>query len=604
MGVNLSGRKLRVLIGADSQDWSPCAGRFVPGRESLGEDGTLATTATLEILKNHLNPESIDPDLNPARWRPGQLVKVQVTNGSGVFVDHPLGHLYILTEPAYDDEAEILPLDLGDWLAWGDTTEPADDVSAVVLGTAEDTSVIAQRYLEAAGIPSASINLGGPWGYSVALPQTKPTGSYVAKAGELAYASGFRVVYQDKVGIVRSQVVSTTAKATPDLTLNLFTENLRFDRLSDPQEPFEVIRVAGTGETVAAVSSPVTDTQSDTDTETYTYEAYELQRGQIITRGTTIPVDANRHASRTSRFRFKQAGEQVFESGGSAIKVTVDDTTEVLYYQASPDAADGEFPYRFFRSFKYIEKAKGLIDGGDSAIVERTREVETVLTFDNDGRVAKSVEREWAREKEFDPTSNLPIQWRQIRETTKEFTKKGTGLYAYRGIEKVARITFDQNAGTRGGNKWQLVQNRPADIKPAKARGENDPPAVDEWEGPFTTAQEIYEGEVTWQHRGGATGRTRTRTFQLPQGLAFSDALCAEIAAILRDLLAGRKRGRLIQIALSDALLALDTPLVQIAVTCLDGWVRTYLLDTQAFEHQRDRVFCEGAGILIQEVAP
>ena len=600
--TNITARQNRVFIGADSQDWSNSAGPFVPGKDSLGETGIISATATLQIQQNLLNPESIDPENNAARWRPGTRVQVQIPDSSGAWVAHPQGWLYLLSEPILSD-AGLLPLQLGDWLAWGNSQEPADDVSAVVLGTAEDTSIICQRYLEAAGIPTANINLGGPWGYAVALPQTKPTGSYVAKAGELAYASGCRVLNQDKAGIVRSQVVSTTAKVTPDLTLNLFTENLRFDRLSDPQEPFEVIRVAGVGETVAAVASPITDTQSDTDTETYTYQAYELQRGQIITRGGTIAVDANRTASRTSQFRFKQAGDQVFESGGGATKVTVDDTTEILYYEAPPNAADGEFPYRFFRSFKYTEKAVGLIDGGDSAINERTREVETVLTFDNDGRIAKSVEREWAREKEFNPSGS--ITWRQIRETTQEWIKEGTGLYAYKGIEKVARITFDQRAGTlRGNSKWQLVQNRPADIKPAKGRGENEPPAADEWEGPFTTAQETYEGEATWVHRGGATGRSRTRVFQLPQGLAFSDALCAAIAAIHRDLLAGRKRGKLIQLAITDALLAIDTPLPQIEVLCLDGWTRTYLLDSLSWEHQSDRAFCEAAGILIQEVAP
>ncbi|MEO1208610.1 MAG: hypothetical protein AAFX78_03625 [Cyanobacteria bacterium J06638_20] len=604
MGINLSGRKLRVLIGADSQDWSPCAGRFVPGRESLGEDGTLATTATLEILENHLNPESIDPDVNPARWRPGQLVKVQVATGSGVFVDHPLGHLYILTEPAYDDEAEILPLDLGDWLAWGDTQEPADDVSAITLGTAEDTSVIAQRYLEAADIPAASINLGGPWGYSVALPVTKPTGSYVQKAGELAYASGFRVLYQDKAGIVRSQVVTTTAKVTPDLTLDLNTQNLRFDRYRDGQEPFEVIRVAGTGEAVSAVSTPITDTQSDTDTETFTSESYDVDEDQIITRGAVVSVNPDRTASRTSRFRFKQVGSQVFEASESNTKVVVDDTTEILYYEVPTGEPDNSWPRRFFRSFTYTEKAVGLIDGGEAATTERTREVEVLLTFDADGRVSQSVEKEWAREKEFDPGSNFPIQWRQIRERVETWERKGTGLYAYLGIEKVARITATTSAGTLGGNKWQLVQNRPADIRPAKARGENEPPSAEEWEGPFTAAQQDYQGEVTWVHRGGATGRSRTRTFLLPQGLAFSVAQCEALSTIHRDLLAGRQRGRLIQLALSDALLALDTPLPQLEVLCLDGWTRTYLMDSPTWEHQSDRAFCETVGILIKEVAP
>ena len=151
MAVFTPARQLRVFIGADAQDWSACAGRFVPGKASLGEDGLIGITASLEIQTNLLNPESTDPENNPARWRPGQLVRVQVPNAAGTFVDHPQGWLYLLKEPTLDDETGILPLELGCWLTWGDSQEPADDVSAVQVGTETDYSAIAQRYLEAAG---------------------------------------------------------------------------------------------------------------------------------------------------------------------------------------------------------------------------------------------------------------------------------------------------------------------------------------------------------------------------------------------------------------------------------------------------------------------
>jgi hypothetical protein len=149
-----------------------------------------------------------------------------------------------------------------------------------------------------------------------------------------------------------------------------------------------------------------------------------------------------------------------------------------------------------------------------------------------------------------------------------------------------------------------MVDAREPEIKPAQGRGENEPPATEEWEGPYKIESTDYEGEVTWAHRGGTTGRTRTRVFQLPEGLAFSVAQCQGIAGKERDLLDGRKRGKLIQLPISTALLALDEPDPQLEALCLDGWTRTYILDSIGYEHQPKKSFAEAAGILIREVAP
>jgi hypothetical protein len=596
-GINLSARKIRVFIGNDAQDWSDSCGPFVPGKASLGEDGLIGLEATLTLYKNHLNPESIDPENNPARWRPGQLVKVQYPNSVGTYVDHPFGHLYILSEPTYDEEAKVLPLQLGCWLTWGDSQEPADDVSAVQVGIAEDVSVICQRYLEAAGIPQASINLGGPWGYTKALPVTKPSGSYIAKAGELAYAADFRVLYQDKSGIVRAQQV-TTALATPNITLNLHTQNLRFARLPDPQEPAEIVRVAGIGETVEQIDSNITSLTPGDTSDVYTEEKWGI--APQVLRGTTGPS----YMRRLARSRIREDAELVWESGnGGSTKIVTGDSTEILYYEDLPDAT-GDWPKRHFWTSRYFEKARGLIDGDGSEanIPERFREEYVSIQHDADGRISKITESVWEQEKAYKKGGG--IQFRKTRETVQEWIKKGTDRYAYKSTEKAAKIVLDPQTATRGTNEWRLVDSRPPEFKLAKGRGENQPPPADEWEGPYLVESADYSAEVSWVHRGGATGRDRTRTFQLPDGLGFSNGQCGLMAARHRDLLAGRKRGKLIQLVISNALLTLDTPLPQIAVTCLDGYTRTYLLDGMAFEHQRDRHFCEAAGILIKEVAP
>ena len=167
MTANLTARKLRVLIGADLQDWSLAAANFAPSQESISQAGLVKHFATLDILDLLSNPESINPKANPARWREGQVVVVDVADdGDWVRV----GNLRLLEIPAASEG--LITLQLGCWLAWAAKVSKEGDRSGITLGDETNAAVVAERLLVAAGIPLDSINLGD-WEYIQRWPLQK-----------------------------------------------------------------------------------------------------------------------------------------------------------------------------------------------------------------------------------------------------------------------------------------------------------------------------------------------------------------------------------------------------------------------------------------------
>lgn len=593
----ITARPPRILVGADLLEFSVSNFNWVTGAEALSEDGVIikTATATLGRVASGYLPESLDPEVNPSRWRPRQPVRFQVRNSAGSWVTHPHGYLLMLTEPEYDPDTGYLTLDLGDWLAWGNLNDdpPGENMVDTQMGESLDYSEWCYRYLIAAGIPAANISIGGPWGYSKNVPDTKP-GNPVGKAGEYAYSANYRVIYQNRWGVINSRPVQTSLNAVPDLIVDMRVSGLKAKRVQGGEEPVEVVRVSGTGRQAVRTDSNITDIVSEQDFWTYEQQKYSFG-GAVIGRGGYFPM--SRGARRVTRFWSRLPGEKVFDQGGSSIKVTTSDKTTIRYYEPYPGVAG--FPYRMYYQFTYEERARGLSEGTDSPIPERFREIAVNYDFDSDGRVKKIVETVWGREKEF--IKDGSIQFRRIKEKTQTWTKEGTGLYAYKEVEKVARINTSDYDGRFFG-RWDLVIDKPPESRPAAGKGKNEPPAPEEWEGPYSPEDSDYEGEAYWQHRGGYVGNDRTRGYTLPDGLAVSDAQCVIIAIIHRDLLDGRKRGRVLQLPITDELLAIDFPLFQARITLSDSETYTYLVDSLNWEHQPDSAFVAGFGILLGQV--
>src|SRR6056297_1280091 len=327
--VNVAARLLNLTVGSDAQDWSAAVGTLVIGYDSADESGFVLSTGTLTILEVEGNPESIDPVLNAVRWRPGQPLQLQLENDSGTLVNHPQGALYILSEPDFDERNRILSLQIGCALAWARSAEPADDVSAVTLGTDTNYATIATRYLAAAGIAAGDINLG-TWLYDTAVPVAKGNNApYVDVAGSLAYADDYKLLYSDAAGVVQALLVNPVS-GTPDLSLVLADDEIAdgYQRFPDSQEPFELVKVVANGAAVELVTTPITDTfvAPDGSFETYSEERYDLTESQLISRGAIVSADPTRTASRLTRYRTKEPGENVFEDGlGGSIRVVTDD---------------------------------------------------------------------------------------------------------------------------------------------------------------------------------------------------------------------------------------------------------------------------------------
>jgi hypothetical protein len=518
---------------------------FAPIRGGLEADGVVSVTGTIEIGLYPGNPSSLDPLLNAALWKRSQTVRLEIANDSGTLIDHPFGYLFILRVPNLSPDGRLLTVEVGDYLALANKREVPGDESGITLGTAVDLSVVCQSYLEAAGIPTGNIALGGPWGYEVALTIPKDNVNALAMAGRIAYASDFRVLYQNHDGVINAHQVTVTA-GTPALSFNVATiPNDWFERAFEPATAPEIVKVVGTGETVSTVSTPITDTPINTaDREVFTSTSYDLTEDTIgIDSGNLSgadTVDPLRHASRTERRREEQPGNVAFQTGGSSTKVITSDKIERYYYQCLPDNDDGVFPYRLIEKWTTIERAAGITDGDATTTPETYRIIAEVWTFDSDDLISKYSRETYARQKEFAPNDSGTLQWRLIEDFEEAWTKQGNA-YRYDSVTRAAKITRDRSADVNNvTNKWQLI-TVDSDSKPAQNQGDNTPPAPDLWEGPYTITENNYEGQATYTPPGGSSTIPPEEVIELPESLGISNAVCASMAAKWAKIYGGKE---------------------------------------------------------------
>ncbi|MEM9116953.1 MAG: hypothetical protein AAGD09_03615 [Cyanobacteria bacterium P01_F01_bin.56] len=603
MPVNATARRITTTIGG--QDWSSYIVDFQPIRAGLERDGILSKSGTITIAYDSGNPSSLDPLLNAAIWHRGTLIGMTVANDAGVQIVHPYNNLFITNIPTLNPAETLLTVDVGDWLALANKSEVPGDDSGVTVGTAVDLSVICQRYLERAGIPTANIALGGPWGYSKAIPLPKDGVNALAMAGRIAYAAAFRVLYCDPSGIVRSQLTTVTP-GTPLLTYNLDNKEIPrewYERSFEPGTAAEIVKVVATGETVSTISTPITDTQNESDLDVFTSSSYDLEEETLSLAfgniAITIDGTPQRVASRIERRRERQSEDIVFGNGNSTLVVT-DDTFDQHYYQALPGNDDGVFPYRLFFRIARSEKAVGLINGGESSTTESYRLVIEQWAFDDDGVMTTHVVSTYARQKQYEPDGLFGLQWRVVERLTETWEEESAGAYRYTTVSQAAAITSNRSLNAQNAqNKWALRTTN-TDSSPATDQGDNTPPAATLWEGPYSIDPTTYEGEATYTPPGGASPAPPERVISISEGLGISDAVCQEIAAKEAAIGGGREFERLLSFPISNALLAIDIPLWKVAY--IDGGItRTYLVDLQAFNHTSDELVCSGAGILIDE---
>ena len=587
--VRLTSRYLKLLIGADLQDWSESVGPVVLSWESL-DTGLIKTTGRVDIVQCSANPESVDPRSNPARWRPGQTLRLQVHDDSGAWADHPMGRLFILDDPDPPIDGGGITLSVGCWLAWADSFEFDGDETGVALGTGEASNLVASRLLQAQGIPSGSISLS-TWPYTLDWPKGKSgQSSYVAQAADLAYSNDYRYLYQNPAGTVTQGQLSLTP-ATPTVTITLGTNDVLWQPSRDPQRPVEEVKAAGVGYDIEALESGTSET-------TATFGNKSDYAGTSCT-GSGI-VETLRTSTE-------------WDDSGDPITYTSSTTLGALRGAVYANPADTSLPCDLLE-WQEVTTVRSY-DAGTKRleqVVEQTRQreatlaagtgvplqwrtaklVTTTYSYSDEETISATVTTEQVAEVVMDSASDNPFNLRVVRQEAKRWRKVGE-LWELSESVGVARIARDSGVDKFSSNIWALItESSPPRLA---SDGSTAPPKTEFWGEGVTEKERHYEGIAAWVHPGGATGRTRKRLYTVPFG--FSNAQMEGLAEKHRDLLVGRNLGAAIELPISDALLTAP-PLFQVDVVD-DGTTYSYLADGVTWAHAGDQASVFATGIWI-----
>lgn len=599
MAINTVSCRLRVLIGTDEQDWSASVGVFQPGQASLGEEGLLPITASLEILATPSNPESIDPAENPTRWHPGQPVRVQVPNQAGTWVDHPQGRLYILEEPDLPEEQGGIVLQLGCRLAWHDTFEFDDDQTGVTVGDSTNCATVAQRLLEANEIPTAAIDLD-PWPYALVIPEGKgPNGSFVQQAGGIAYSNDWRYLWQRPDGIVTATALDLSIVA-PLITITLGTNDLLYRRVKVEGTPPDRLKVAAVGTVVTEGRNPDIEVNEVVGDRTQFSEGGTTCVGTgVIARATTTvwwtgnDVDGWHHYTKV-----------VEEAPRSAVAY-------------APGAISGPCSLTAWRESlvdRHYRADKSLID---VTITEKQRAFTLCKTLADRSALNWYTTRQTVEVPYPNATETLEriVVSEQVALITLDSSASGgsnTATDPARLIDASQKTTKWTQLGATTWRKSEsalipkALTNSAPDSSPTasigstssstSSSGQNQPPKVEFWDGGMVEEETEYQATCDYSPSGGSAGRTRKDLKTLPHG--FSQTQCETIARKHIALIAGRHRAALIEFPITDALLSAP-PLFPCNVVLPSGEIRHYRVDGLAWEHTLDQAKAVATGILV-----
>ena len=584
MAANVLSRLLRLKIGSDEQDWSLGIGEFTGGNDGISLSGIIAFTGTIQIFQVLGLPENINPRLNPSRFRQGQIINIEVWNGS-IWKQHPRGSLRILVDPAPANGGEPLTISVGCWLAYAAGLQPDDDQSGVEVGAGQNTAAVATRLLEAAGIPSAAINLG-TWTNTINWPLQKDSGGgFVGQAGNLAYADGHRFIYTDPNGIIRSQQLSMNPAVAADLTVTLGVNDVTdFLPTQDPFTPVENVRVSGQG-----------------------YEVVVTENNQVASTSVTEPA---------SNYREDATG-------------SVTTTTEVRRSYGDPGSTTPDFDigvgttpindafgkYWILDKIVITQPAAAIIPGSDSLSPRLT--VETTCHIYNEGnkRLEKVIKNFRTPVRQWAPNSATLGRGDRERTTTNfvynsnevivEINELGETVNpVLTGVEDSVTNTRLEDS-KRARTQWEEVypgswtqrstsssavgQNSDGGLRPTALRADkptvsqnSSPPSTEFWPDPSQLKEKHYTGEAAWVHPGGATGLNRYSLLTVEPG--FSNALCEQIAQTEVLLFEGRRLGHLIPLEITNALLDSNKPILRIDVVAAEGTYK-FIGDTLSFAH-------------------
>lgn len=588
MVADTRARTLSITI--NSKDYSNKFLRFETGFASIAAGG-VEKMAELTIASN--TRADIDPLLNPDDLRPGVAVAIQVANDAGTLIDHPLGSLVILEEPKQPLSSENrTTLSLGCNLAYQDYDEPDDDQSGVIVGTARNLAAIATGLLEL-HIPPTEVNLGS-WEYSSAAPLEKESGGFVGQAKELAYSSDWRYLYCDKDGIVQSRLLDI-APSSAIATYTIGTNEVYYEPLNDKQKPVEVVRTVATKRTSEDSENPRTDIDvllGDLSTLT---ESVPSQRIEIIQ--TTQTTETIGVSSEITEITITAIGALIPNATFPTNTYPIEETTGTRRF-------DGQD--RLIEETVSSDYARGIVNPDETELsaTQPIDGLESTLRINYDSINGVILSREYREQKNKisinSGESSLPYQLIDSLVVIESWDEVTRGRWKHAKTTQAPKILANPNLESATANYGLTVVNDPNQtFVKTKADGSTQPPQIEYRAATSNVRESLLEGKAEFDHRGGATDRERPRPFQVPYG--FTEAQMNAIAKKQGALLTGRHQGKLIQVPISNALLAIDYPLPRIDVD--EGSItRSYIADALTYIHENERAYIQFAGIWVGDL--
>ncbi len=574
-------RRLRVLIGSDQQDWSNQLRSLSAQFDSLPDNGEALVTisSTIVLDATYTVPESINSRDNPARWRRGNPVYVQVRNDADdAWIDPFFARLIIQREPDPPVDRQIT-LDLGCKLAWADLFEFEGEQTGTVFGSSEACNLPAARLLEASQVSAGDISLN-TWPYQIAYPSGKNTQSFAGQAGQLAWSNDARYLYQGSNGqIVDGQLTFTPQAAIATMTIG--TNDIAWEPSPSAEQPAEETKAAASGFDITDTNDATPEVIEVTgDFNDYDPSAFGTG---VIYRHTVTTVNSDGDSvgppitSPTSSVTtlIEDLEINIFQDPGINTQL-VQHTNETIAKTYESGLSE---PIGQAKLISVIEtrqqQEKSIVADGVFGNMQTIYRKTTTFTYTDEvvTQVTESIEE---AEIVYNPLSALPWQLRESRLTQTDFISIAPGAYKIRERVGIARIASKSTVNENISNPWALTFR----TKTIPASDRNRPPQTEFYDGGLKSNLRHYEAIASYTPRGGSTGRNLKRLYEVPFG--FSNAQMTIMASIYRDLTVGRHLGDLIELPSTDALVT-SGPLPTVQVIDLTG-VYTYLADSLTFD--------------------
>jgi len=234
--------------------------------------------------------ESFDCRINPARWAPGNLVKVSLWFGGWVPLPWRLKILRYPNRPYPGNR--YIDLEVGTDADLLNYRAPEGDPSGIEYGTLTGATGLVNGALARAGAPALVNTITGltlPFS-----PEKQSGGSWVTYAGQVAYAAG-HVLWQQGDGAVRATPL-TTEGLTPFAHYVVGRDEADYVPETAQESPPEDVRVTGTTyqidevddenfvtvDTVDGVTVRTTISYTDRDTNSPTYTEQVEQPANVV----------------------------------------------------------------------------------------------------------------------------------------------------------------------------------------------------------------------------------------------------------------------------------------------------------------------------------